>query len=770
MKSILIKGIAGRSLRLIPRITVLLVLFNTLAAASTFEERAEFIIDDLASNPVPGPGGSGKLPYGYAIAHLATTNGQDAAAQEFVAGSSYAGEIFFNSIMQVRALYMAGDHMSQAQLDSVEAIATDPGNNWANMGTENHRKMTWSSGYLLAQYFPDAQWRWNAETISSQELMSRVQARLVSVGQNEYDAGYSEFLSPNYEIYHVAAMINLYDYATDPEMKAIAEAFLLYHFSVMALGSFEEVALPPWSRKAGDMDLNITGASVQWLLWLFWGHGNVAPDRDVNPELPIVFFAISDWRPPQILDDISHRVVDFPYTARMQQTHWQWNPTRYVMRTTYQDQLYAVSSGAIRHIPSAFQLDDSQFMIAWAGGAPIRQITAFHPYWRSASSTENDDWTAPTSPFMQTGHYEDSAIMLFDIPAEDPWAGVGQWASERAGPINPLAQARFPSFMTYVAGADNWVFLSDGPVYIGIKVLKDGWLRDRRSVSGFNVLKSRGTEGERWQSGFIFEVGTEAEFGSFEAFQQALAANPVSVDWETMTASYTNSSGDILELVYNSSVASEDIPNHTVPQFSVNGTAVNFDESWPVLESPWTSLVDGVLQIDIGPETRLVADWSESVPVIGERSTSDTPPVIVTPPSSITVTEGDTATFTVAAEGSEPLTYKWYKDDILIAVADESTLVLAGTVVGDSGSYTVEVGNPFGSVTSDPAVLEVEPFVPPTSWAGFPILQSGDVDTGAFLGTLRPFGDWVYLYSIDQYIYLPEADVSGNGAWIFLYK
>lgn len=672
MNSILRNGIAAGASALLACITLGLYASSSPLEATTFEDRARFIIDDLSSVPVPIPGGAGKIAYGRAIAHLAQTNGQDPDALNFLANTGYGGEIFFNSIMQVRGLYMAREHLSPVQLNSIKATATDPDNNWANNGTENHRKMTWSSGYLLAQFFPNSQWRYGAETIGSAELMARLKARLVEAGQNEYSAGYSEFLSPNYEIYHVAAMINLYDYADDPEMKAIAEGFLLYHFGVMAMGSFEEVALAPWSRKAGDQDLNITGADIQWLLWLFWGHGNVGVERDINPTLPIVFFAVSGWRPPEVFDQISRRVVEFPYTTRMQQTHWQWDPTRYVMRTTFQDQLFAVSSGVVRHLPTAFQLDDAQFMIAWAGGAPVRQITAFHPYWRSVSSTE-DDWAAPTSPFMQTGQHEAAAIMLFDIPATDPWAGQGQWAGERAGPMIPLAQARFPAFMTYAVGSDNWVFLADGPVYIGIKVLKDGWVRDRRSVSGFNVLKSRGIDGQRWQAGFIFEAGTQAQFGDFDTFKATLQSNPVTVDWDAMTVSYTSSNGDVLNLEYNTSLASADIPNHTVPVFAVNGSPVNYDESWPVLDSPWTSLVARVFTIQDAKGAQLVSDWSAAVPEILQEAT----------------------------------------------------------------------------------------------WAGYPILPSGDVDTGTVFGLVHPIGDWVYIYSLGRYIFLPESNLSSHGAWFF---
>jgi hypothetical protein len=386
MKSNSRRGIRAlaRPLKTACSVALLLGATHHLAAQDTFEERAQRILDSLTSVEVSSPGGSGKLPYGRANAHLAATGGTSSAAQTYLIESGYGGgDFMFNALQKARGLYLAKDQLSQAQLDAFQEQAESVDFDWNNSGTENHRKMTWSSGYLYAQAFPDGEWIFDGETVDSATLMARMKERLSEVGQNEFLGGYSEFLSPNYEIFHVAPMINLYDYAEDSEVRAIAEASLVHHFTLMALASYEEVVLPPWSRYAGVQTSDATGAPIQLLPWLFWGHGNLPSNYAVNPVDPHYFFALSDWRPPEILERISQREVDFPYTALMQQTHWQWNTLRYVMRTTYQEQLFNLSSGVVRYLPGAFQLDDSQFAIAWEGGASIRQIQAFHPYWRN---------------------------------------------------------------------------------------------------------------------------------------------------------------------------------------------------------------------------------------------------------------------------------------------------------------------------------------------------------------------------------------------------
>lgn len=81
----------------------------------------------------------------------------------------------------------------------------------------------------------------------------------------------------------------------------------------------------------------------------------------------------------------------------------------------------------------------------------------------------------------------------------------------------------------------------------------------------------------------------------------------------------------------------------------------------------------------------------------------------VTGPTSQTVMVGQTATFTVTASGSGPLTYQWYKNGVAITGATSNTYTTPGTVAGDNGAvFTVVVSNAAGSVTSVGATLTVQ--------------------------------------------------------------
>jgi Putative Ig domain/Immunoglobulin domain/Immunoglobulin I-set domain len=93
--------------------------------------------------------------------------------------------------------------------------------------------------------------------------------------------------------------------------------------------------------------------------------------------------------------------------------------------------------------------------------------------------------------------------------------------------------------------------------------------------------------------------------------------------------------------------------------------------------------------------------------------TVDPPPVapsITTQPANQTVTAGQTATFSVVATGTAPLSYQWRKNGADIPGASTASYTTPATTTADSGStFSVVVQNSAGSVTSNNATLTVNP-------------------------------------------------------------
>src|SRR5207245_2134963 len=84
------------------------------------------------------------------------------------------------------------------------------------------------------------------------------------------------------------------------------------------------------------------------------------------------------------------------------------------------------------------------------------------------------------------------------------------------------------------------------------------------------------------------------------------------------------------------------------------------------------------------------------------------PPTITTPPASQTVTAGQTASFSVAATGTAPLSYQWQKNSVAISGATSSSYTTPATTSSDNGAqFTAIVSNTAGNVTSNAATLTV---------------------------------------------------------------
>jgi hypothetical protein len=100
----------------------------------------------------------------------------------------------------------------------------------------------------------------------------------------------------------------------------------------------------------------------------------------------------------------------------------------------------------------------------------------------------------------------------------------------------------------------------------------------------------------------------------------------------------------------------------------------------------------------------LAACGSDSVSNPG----SNGPPTITGQPSSISVTVGETATFSVTATGAAPLAYQWRRGGAVIPGATGATFTTPAAVIGDSGAkFSVQVSNAADQVTSDEATLIV---------------------------------------------------------------
>ena len=534
----------------------------------------------------------------------------------------------------------------QSQLQRLAKSDKIDGQGFLGHGTENHALMMWTSAYLFGQHFPDAKW---LNGMTSRELMDEAKERMRKTFKNVYQKGYTEYLSIIYEVVMNFSVEILLEYAKDPEMKAIAEAFMLYKWSVISLNNFEGNIIAPDARMWLQQDHvpeKLHVSATAYYNWLMWGWGpatknvKIADFAEYQETNYALFSALSNVKP----DAVFFRLADskyYPFTLKSSASTFGEYGTglpHMMMRKVYRDRSFAIGTGNFRWVPGGDYADHSinNLSIAWSSPNRFNYIGCYHPYWYSDGDQPDltpDTWNKGNiSPFQQTAHHKNTVITLFNIPAKDPWPNMPneqKWAW-RDGHANQLIQRgmfRYPKSVDEKLDEKGWIYLREGKTYIGIKPLKSYYeqtdLTDN-GVDGFNVVKS-----DYAKTGFIFELGTEENFGSFKMFRNKLRENELSVDWEKMIVTYVDSQKNRIQIKYQAGlpVAEElELPSHlarkgikglaeSVPEVIINGKAELPYRDWPMLGSPYVNMNNSVLKIDDG-ETRITVNWQGKIPVI----------------------------------------------------------------------------------------------------------------------------------------------------------
>ena len=141
-------------------------------------------------------------------------------------------------------------------------------------------------------------------------------------------------------------------------------------------------------------------------------------------------------------------------------------------------------------------------------------------------------------------------------------------------------------------------------------------------------------------------------------------------------------------------------------QWSVNGTIVTEGPNVSGATSNVLTL-NNVQAGQAGNVFVVVTNLGGSVTSTIRTLTVNVPAAITVPPSSLTVTQWQTATFSVEAVGTPTLNYQWYLNGVSLG-NNYKTATISGPVnTNSAGSYTVVVNNSYGYATSAPVTLTV---------------------------------------------------------------
>lgn len=565
-----------------------------------------------------------------------------------VPASFLAGSEFY-PLAVVRAIYQFEDRFTPEQLAQIGSDAQRM-YYWYGGGTENHHQLRLSNAYLLAQKFPSGLWYTagaGSTRVDSATLMARNKEELRRQGQLRYERSFYEAFSPNYFMANFMPLLNLYDFAEDPEVKNIAEAMILHMLAQLSVNVYRGYILDPYHRfvdwcftnggsspdnySVSPTILRATSNTAMLLTWLYWNQ--CAPDasRFAGPSYGdnayLIHPAISGYRPLPAFDRIANISSDTPGKA-----HWvrtsepEWpvglpdRDDRIIgadRRRVWRDREFAVGSSVGYFTPGTTHVQTgAKFGIAYRSTDRLHYIQAGHPYALADESGLNW-WKGPYSPFMQVAHDKDTAIVMFNIPPTDPWPDIPSartdfWLtdrtlnpprirrSEHANGLRTDCAMRYPLTMDETSEVDNadgtkWYFLREGETYIGIRTLTAP-SEPQQDAFWKSITVNAIPHGGRSQTGFIVEIGSSVasggQFASFDKFKAALAQRQPLVTWgsgstPTLSVEYTNPRNVNIRTEYDTNLAADKSPNS-------GGKVRMFPNVWvngaPDAADPWPDI------------------------------------------------------------------------------------------------------------------------------------------------------------------------------------
>ena len=496
-----------------------------------------------------------------------------------------AGDMFW--MFPVIGTYLHGkDKMSMETKAAVRAA-------WKNYApyrgdTENHWAMYYSTLFLASECWPGEPGTAWYNGKSSDENREDAKGYLrhwmhiaTTIGQGEFD-------SPDYFAEYAISMCLLADYAQDPEMKQRGKMMMDYiladfaaeHLDGQYLGGFSRIYEPQVYRP-----LTSTAAGFAYL---YFGTG------EPTQSAWVALAALGTYRPPTIIVDIAlDRTKSYVHRERKRVRNVirfgdELNPPVY--KYTYVTKDYGIGSlqgGLLQPIQI------HTWGVRYQYGRPISTIFGLHPYWSTmelgmffpeeikplladvvaskGTYDKPDKWTGG-SPYERVFQHRNTLIALYDIAP---------------GTNTEHIDGFFPGNLEQrLVDQNGWILCKAGDTYVAWYPLQDGVWSEEHDADKTDVRNFR-FRSNHLQNGYVVEVRSKDEIGSFEKFCAAVKRlKPTSIlKPGTVSVTYTTLAGERMSFGF---------PGKRM----LNGKAVDLSA---------TKLFDGpFLQAEVGSEKLLI--------------------------------------------------------------------------------------------------------------------------------------------------------------------
>ena len=275
--------------------------------------------------------------------------------------------------------------------------------------------------------------------------------------------------------------------------------------------------------------------------------------------------------------------------------------------------------------------------------------------------------------------------------------------------------------------------------------------------------------------------------GSIRIRLSAAASATVLAVWLLTGCASSNPGSGIAPPVITTQPSNQTVNSGQTATFNVVATGTALSYQW---KKGSTNISGATSASYTTPATTATDDGSQFEVVVSNSGGSVTSnaatlsvnaaPLITVQPSNQSVTVGSTATFSVVAAGTAPLSYQWRKGSANISGATSASYTTPATALTDNGSqFDVVVSNSLGKATSTPATLTVTSTSQPVDVTTY---HYDNARSGANQAetTLTPanvnsttFGK-LGVYPVDglvdgQPLYLSQVNIPNNGTHNVLY-
>lgn len=489
----------------------------------------------------------------------------------------------FRSYLDPRIFFTFRDTMPAAVARSYRSQLQSPRVlEWTEGGTENHMFMHRASGLALMD---GSGWPVGdpaSEATNEAWLRSELN-KFLTIGQGE-------FHSSIYYGYSIAGLLNLYDFARNPELKKLAKGFLDWYSTNMALRLSWGTAGGAESR---GFDRNTWDSGLTAVAWMWWGDGSdgdglkvVEEMRDKHARLALAP-ALSSYRPPAHLRMLAHKQIPLPFEMRSSHpAYYSYDQSNRLWETFYVTEDYSLGTllepARVYQVKGTIRAQYATYKLVVRGAEGNDNAVV------SLGGTYHTDLATGRTPGDQYLQKRGAVIYQSILNQKDLKAGVPA-RSHLVIPVGYGEPLRYQDW--YIWRIEN-VWLCARPW--GDEVVWKTEENPRYHVITdkdleFYALAAKGTK-----TAWVTDVARVAKYPTFESLTAALEGTEVDDrSWESDgRLGYRSLGGDRLEMTYQR--------DGSIGEGVINGEK-RVLEKWPVLESPYVRepLYSGFLEVEV---------------------------------------------------------------------------------------------------------------------------------------------------------------------------